>query len=387
LKIAQNMTLELLHSNQMIAKQIAKDEAILASIGEGMVVTDKEGTVIKINPIASQQLQYKEEELIGKIWGKDLPIITDRNGQRINQAEYAIFTALTESKQIRKDYFYSRADGSMFPVTVTAAPVIREGEIEGGIVVFRDITKEHEIDQAKTEFVSLASHQLRTPLSAINWCTELLLEQKLDPDSKKYIHQIHHSNQRMLNLINALLNVSRLEMGTFAIKSSPLHLQKLAKITLDELQPEIIKKNITITQHYPERNVIIFSDSNLVKIVLQNLLSNAIKYTPTGGTVTLSIGSSSCSPEDELDSCVLMSVQDTGYGIPLEAKDKIFQKLFRADNVKSKDTDGTGLGLYLIKTILDQFGGKIWFSSRLGVGTTFYVQFPKQVGIKESKNF
>jgi len=253
------------------------------------------------------------------------------------------------------------------------------GKVIGCVVVFRDITKERMIDKAKSEFVSLASHQLRTPLSAVNWYAEMLLNGdagKINENQRKYLEEIYHGNQRMVALVNSLLNVSRIELGTLAINIKPTNLTKLANSVLTELRPKIKNKKLKVTKKYDSRLPKIKVDPKLMRIVFQNLLSNAVKYTPLGGKVRLNI--------TKRQSAILITVADTGYGIPKNQQAKVFTKLFRGDNVRTKQTEGTGLGLYIVKAVVKEAGGKIWFKSQENKGTTFYVTLPLK-GMKAKK--
>ncbi|MES2437073.1 MAG: ATP-binding protein [Patescibacteria group bacterium] len=246
----------------------------------------------------------------------------------------------------------------------------------------QNITKEREIDRAKTEFVSLASHQLRTPLSTINWYAEMLLAGdagKLTPDQTQYIQEIYTGNQRMVELVNALLNVSRIDLGTFAVEPEPTDITKISESLLTELIPMIKTREVMVDKKYAENIPLISLDPKLIRIVLQNLLTNAIKYTPPKGNVTIDISNNKSSLQ--------IKVADTGYGIPKAQQSKIFSKLFRADNVREKETDGTGLGLYIVKSIIEQSGGKISFKSEENKGTVFTVTLPlkgmkKKEGVK-----
>lgn len=227
------------------------------------------------------------------------------------------------------------------------------------------------VDQAKTEFVSLASHQLRTPLSAINWYSEMLLSDdagKLNPQQKEFVDEIAHGNKRMVQLVNSLLNVSRIDLGTFAVEPEPTDLGEILKSVLEELKPHIVDKKIIVKLTCPNDLPVAHVDPKLVRIVIQNLLSNAVKYNREGGTIEVLLS-------EDKDSMYL-TVSDTGFGIPKKQQNKMFTKLFRADNVTVKAIEGTGLGMYVVKAIIEQFKGEIAFTSEEDKGTTFTVKLP-----------
>jgi len=260
----------------------------------------------------------------------------------------------------------------MVPVADSAAPLKDfKGKAVGCVIVFRDVTKERDIDKAKTEFVSLASHQLRTPLSSINWYTEMMLSGdagKINKEQKEYLEEVYAGSKRMVNLVNALLNVSRIELGTFAVDPESVDFRKVAKSVLSELSPEISRKGIKVSAKIEEKLPFITADPKLVRIIFQNLLSNAIKYTKEKGSVNLAL------KKGKKD--ILLKVSDSGIGIPAGQQKNIFTKLFRADNARVGDTEGTGLGLYIVKAIIDHSGGEIKFFSEEGKGTTFNVRIP-----------
>ncbi|MDH4330340.1 MAG: PAS domain-containing protein [Candidatus Moranbacteria bacterium] len=241
-----------------------------------------------------------------------------------------------------------------------------------------DVTAEKEVDQAKTEFVSLASHQLRTPLAAMGWNAEMLLQGDvgdLSQEQKEFVEEIYKSNKVMNDLVNALLNTSRIDLGTFAIEPKMIKIGEIARDVLKELESQIKERNQNIIYNSDE-SIEFMADPNLIRIIFQNLLSNASKYTPEKGEIE-------CEIKKDKDN-VLIRVSDNGYGIPKKQQSKIFKKLFRAENILNKDMEGTGLGLYIVKAIVDASGGKIWFESDENKGTTFYVEMPLS-GMKEKK--
>jgi signal transduction histidine kinase len=227
------------------------------------------------------------------------------------------------------------------------------------------------LDLAKDEFVSIASHQLRTPLTALKGYTGMLIDGDAGPlndKQREYLTEIKNANDRMINLITALLNVSRVDLGVFIVEPEQVNLENIAEGALKDLELNINEKKLLVNKSFEKDLPPIRADLNIIRMIFQNLFSNAVKYTPPAGSITLTI------KRDK--SNILISVADTGYGIPKNSQSKIFTKMFRADNARVKDPDGTGLGLYIIKETIEKTGGKIWFESTENKGSTFYVAIP-----------
>ncbi len=350
-----------------------KEEAILESIGDGLVATDNKGRIIRVNKTAERLLGVRAKDICGKSFTKAFQL-EDEKGNVIKHNHHPVDIALRSTQAtetISTTYYYVRKDKTKFPVANKVTRIVLDGKVIGTIDIFRDVTQEKEVDKAKSEFVSLAAHQLRTPLTAVNWYTEMLLmgdAGKLNGDQRKYLEEIYTGNQRMVSLVNTLLNVSHLELGTFIIKPESVDIRKIAEKVIKELEPDIFKRKIGLNEHYDKELSKFNADQRLIHMIFENLLSNAIKYTPEKGHVNFSIKRQAKN--------FLVTIQDTGYGIPKKQQDKIFSKLFRADNVVEKDTEGTGLGLYIVKAMVEHSGGKIWFTSIEDKGTTFHVTFP-----------
>jgi len=228
-----------------------------------------------------------------------------------------------------------------------------------------------EVDKMKSEFVSVASHQLRTPLTGIKWFVDLMLRGKageVTADQKDFLTQIHDSNERMIGLVEDLLNVSRIEAGgtKFVIKKVPTDIIPI----LDSLATDLVglaeKHEVKIIHdtNFP-KTLSLNVDPEKIRQVFGNLLSNSVKYSHEGGIVTIGVTTD--------DKTSTFSIKDTGLGIPANQQNRVFEKFFRADNVQTKDTDGTGLGLYVVKAIVEGHGGTLRFESKENMGTTFYV--------------
>lgn len=369
----------------------AKEKAILESVGDGLVVVDKEGRIVEMSNAAGELLGISPLVCIGKEYAKIL-LVKNEKGEDFPVADRPLQIAMNTGKKFSTStttaYYYVRGDGNFFPVAITVTPVLLDGKIIGAVDIFRDVSKEKEIDQAKTEFVSLAAHQLKIPPTAIKVLTETLLGGKLGSLTQKqneYLANIRSSNQRMIDMINALLKVSRIEMGAFTIETSEQDICITIESIIDELKVLIDKKRLKVKTNYPEKRKLISIDEPLYRMVVHNLVTNAIKYTEEGGEINIeckeinageTIGGASLD-----ENSFVVTVADTGYGIPAEQQSKMFTKFFRADNAREKHTDGTGLGLYIVKSILEHSGGRIWFTSKENEGSTFYVAIP-MMGMK-----
>lgn len=353
------------------ARDSARLEALFSSIGEGVVATDETGTITRMNRTARKLLGLQRADALHKRFA-DVIVPVHDNGTPLDAFERPVVKAFQTGNTVSTRTLYRLKDGALLPVQVTVSPIIFRGRPIGAIEVFRDLTSEIESDKLKSDFISIASHQLRTPLSAINMYTRMLqdgLAGNLTDEQMPYIQTILTSVKRMNTLINTLLNITRIEAGGVTIKLGMVQLDNLARETLAEFIPAAEAKSISLTAKLPGSMEPVEADSLLVKEVCGNLLSNAIKYTPEGGSVTLEL--------TETPKEVHWRVIDTGYGIPARDQKNIFLKFFRADNIARKDVSGTGLGLYLIKNIAESLGGELWFESTENVGSTFHFLMPK----------
>jgi PAS domain S-box-containing protein len=239
-----------------------------------------------------------------------------------------------------------------------------------GLAMLFDVTEEKLLDKQKSEFVSLASHQLRTPLATAKWYTEMLISGDIGEVSEKqkeYLEKLHIANEEMVDLVDVLLNVSRIEMGTLPIDKKQTNVEEITESILADFSVEIERKGIRVEKKYNDNLKNIKSDPKLLRIVIQNLISNAIKYTPSGGGVSIIF-------EESLIKGKKIIISDSGIGIPKNAQSMIFTKLFRADNARVlENVSGTGLGLYLVKSIIGSMGGDLSFVSEENKGSIFTI--------------
>ena len=367
----RTVQMELRAQNRQLAEAKARNEATLGSIGDGVVVISDKGEVLFVNDSALSMLMGNKEEIVGKHLLSAI-LAVDQMKNPISLDKHPVQQALSTGKKvISREIYFLKKDETILPVALTTSPIFLQGVLIGGVLVFRDITKEKEVDRMKTEFISLASHQLRTPLSAMKWFSEMLLSGdsgEITAEQKEMVSNIYWSNERMIDLVNSLLNISRIESGRIIVDPRPTNLKKLIDEVLLELTPKINNKKhkiaVSVGADLPEINV----DPKLIRHVYMNLMTNAIKYTHENGEIQILVS--------KVGEEIISQISDNGYGIPKEQQDKIFQKFFRADNVVKIETDGSGLGLYLTEAIVKSSGGKIWFESEANKGTTFWFSLP-----------
>src|SRR4029453_6644890 len=242
------------------------------------------------------------------------------------------------------------------------------GRPTGLTITVHDVTQEREIAQMKSDFVSFATHQLRTPLSGIKWMLELAMDEQAVPDgAASYMKDALGASQRLIQLVNDLLDISRLESGRMKATPQLVDLVELTRTVLDDLKRQMDEKGHRLSME-TSGILEVFADPQLLRQVVLNLASNAIKYSPSGGDI-------SGSPTRER-ALVRGQNQDTGVGIPTESQRHLFEKFYRADTVASLETDGTGLGLYLVRLIVEQIGGHVGWEGEEGTGGRFFFTVP-----------
>jgi two-component system sensor histidine kinase/response regulator len=266
-----------------------------------------------------------------------------------------------------------RRDGRVIWVTQSARLVRDEHgkpqDLEGFL---DDVTARKEAEQLKADFVSFVTHQLRTPLSGIRWMLELARDANLDAETASFLADAQASAERLIGLVNDLLDIARLEAGRLTMQPEPVDLGEMVKSVSAELAPLARAKyhQVDIEGSAPPT----FADRQLARQAVLNLFSNAIKYTPDQGRISIEL--------DYDDRDVRLSVTDTGIGISPNAQRRLFEKFYRAENAQMIDTEGTGLGLYLVKLIAERSGGSVSCHSVERQGSTFTLRLPRAAGQK-----
>ncbi len=357
---------------------------ILVSIGDGLVLIDGQYNISLVNPKAEEIFMIPREELLGKDLRTVMKLWKKRT-KELNPSEWP-----TEEMFLTKAVVVADMEDDLslttdkrkdqLPVALSVAPLggglvaPLGGGLFGAVIVLRDVTDDRELDEAKSGFISVASHQLRTPLTTIRWYSEMLLSGDagaLTESQRDFLDEIHGGAERLYQTIDLLLGISRVESGKQKLEKVPINLTSFTEDIVKELRPQIDIKKIIFTTVPPDGDgVIVVLDSLMFRQVVLNLFSNSIRYTNDQGTIDASW------VINENKSNVIYSVRDNGIGIPVSQRGRIFSKFFRAENALQKAPDGSGLGLALVKELVGSWGGKVWFETAEGKGTTFYFTIP-----------
>jgi len=349
---------------ESLAGDLEKFKLAVDNASDHIVITDPDGVILYANRAVEKITGYSHSEVIGNkpsLWGKQMPEEFYNNLWKTIKEEKTNF--IGELNNRRKNGEIYVAEASISPILNSNNKVIFFVGIE------RDITLLKEISDAKTEFVSVASHQLRTPLTGIKWLTEIMLknrENNLTEKQKEILKDINLSNDRVIKLVNDLLSVSRIETGSKTLSLKEVEIATLINEVMDSLKPIAEKTSVDLNSaiSLPEDYKITI-DEDKIRQVMNNLISNAIKYSkPKDAKVDILA--------EIKNNEFIFSVKDNGIGIPVKDQRHVFEKFFRADNALLSQTEGTGLGLYIVRSYIESHGGRIWFESEENKGTTFY---------------
>jgi PAS domain S-box-containing protein len=344
-------------------------DAILRHSADGIMILNPGLLVESINLAMARMTGWSVEDASGAHHDELVQWVKREPGPDLAQAA-ASGWPLRETSMLYVEGDLHHASGSAHSVGITYAPLFDEdGKLRNIIANVRDITKFREAEEAKTTFISMISHELKTPVSVIKGYASTLNRGDAKWDQNilsRGLTIIEEETDKLTELIDNLLDVSRLQMGTFKLDSGPVNLQKLVESAAEKFQAQTSRHKILLD--LPEEPVILHGDSRRLGQVLNNLLSNAIKYSPRGGT----IGVRGYIAGD----MVQIDVSDEGIGLSPEQKNLIFDRFYRVDNALTRETQGAGLGLYIVRSIVEAHGGRVWVESEPGRGTTFSVVIP-----------
>ncbi len=396
------------------------NEAVLAASGDGLVLFSADDRVTYLNPAASEMLAVSRTKLLGKLISVDALVgiepLTPTEARRCQEVMHCNMPDCPayDSEELRcwlvngtlccggepssfalkrercgncemhkssadvfdplhsDEYHEIEFDEPKRVVKARVSPVIDlEGDYIGRVLAMHDITREREIDQMKNEFVSTVSHELRTPLTSIKGYVDLILDGDagdINEIQEEFLGIVKENSDRLVDMINDMLDISRIESGRIRLKVEPVNLADSIEGAVDSFRAVLNQTGRAVKTRVPENLPVVAVDRDRVGQVLINLISNALKYSPEGGDVTISA--------KHTDGYVQVSVADKGMGISREDQKKLFNKFYRVDSAMTREIGGTGLGLSITKSIIELLGGRVSVKSKLGEGSTFSFTVP-----------
>lgn len=359
-KALMNILEDVEAAQKLTINEKEKIQTIVANLSDGLMVFDQDSKLYLMNIQAEKFFEIK----VGEILGKKITELT--------QTPYLFSFKNIFSEGLKEIFRTELLIRESLILEITAAPMFKGQERTGFLVVIHDVTREKNVEKMKSEFVSVSAHQLRTPLSAIKWTLRAILDGDmgtLSPEQVDLLDKTYISNERMISLVNDLLDVSRIEEGRNSYRPTLGSLEPLVVGFIDSFKEAAERKQVALEFNKLNNNIPkIMFDPERIKLVIQNLIENAVRYTPPGGKVTVTL------KNDKKE--VELVVQDSGVGIPQNQQARIFTKFFRGQNVVRMETEGTGLGLFISKNIIEAHNGRIWFESEENKGTTFHFALP-----------
>ena len=356
-----------------------KSDVVINAIDDGVLAISKDGNIELINPSAQQIIGWDQGDALGLNWKSVLKLVTS-NGKDVEDLENPIAQSLSKNQPTHNDkLFLLTSSEKRILVSIVSSPVGTDGE--GIIVVFRDITKEKAEEREQAEFISTASHEMRTPVASIEGYLGLALNPAtahIDEKARDFITKAHESAQHLGRLFQDLLDISKVEDGRMKNNPKVINVNEFLKDIFDGLATKASEKQLNyifmpdIVGESKEKSLqpIFYAniDPDHFREVVSNLIENAIKYTPSGEVVVNVTGD---------DKQISVSVKDSGIGIPAEDIPHLFQKFYRVDNSDTREIGGTGLGLYLSRRLAEAMSGNLRVESKYKEGSTFYLEIPR----------
>lgn len=341
--------------------------AIISNFIDPIIVINKYNRISLINPAAKSIFGLLDSDLDAKISDENNHSMV--NFHDVIKRDYKVKPG---ENQMEEEMAINYAGQEVTYKIITAKVDSKNHKYLGKMKIFYNLTREKMIDRLKSEFISIAAHQLRTPLSAIKWVIKMVLDGdvgELNVEQEKLLFKGYQSNERIIGLVNDMLNVSRIDEGRFGYNFKMDDFEEVLNIIVDSLDSLIKEKKINFTINKPAKLPKIYFDAKKMDLVLQNILENAVKYTPELGKIEVTL-------ELAGRKFLKVRIKDNGVGIPKSDQAKLFSKFFRANNVIRMQTEGSGLGLFIVKNVIKKHGGDITFESKEGIGTEFVFTLP-----------
>ncbi|MFC3749384.1 PAS domain S-box protein [Paenibacillus sp. GCM10012306] len=376
---------ERIHHTEQIEKLSNEHTLILNALSEGILRLDPEGRVTFINPVGAAMLDFQQNEIIGRAYLKHIQQ-SEYDGMNFGPQESPLMQAIRSGiSHDSKDAVLWRRDGSSFLAEYQVTPLFDQGERIGAVLVFRDITDEKEIirakesaekaDQAKSEFLAIISHELRTPMNGIMGMTDLLSETELSEEQRGYTDIISQSSESLLSILNEILDFSKIEAGKMSLVDEPVYLHSVMDSVTELFTAKALEKSIVLScQIDADIPAVIRGDAARLRQVLVNLVSNAVKFTEAG-RVVMHV-EREASPSSSPTLLLKFNVRDTGIGIPTFKQNQLFQSFSQLHPSVNRKYGGTGLGLAICKKLVELMGGAIGVESTEGEGSNFYFTLP-----------
>ncbi|GEM_PF-2196013 len=373
-RMAENLgrsVASLKEERETIAVERNKLGLVLSGINDAVISIDLNLLILTFNVAAEKLFGEKATEAIGKPITQVMTL--KAKGKVVSPAEYCR-PAATKSAIYQTDTAsVISAAGKSIAVAILVSPLqASPTTVIGHLITLHDRSQEEAVESVKREFVSIAAHQLRTPLTAIRWATDIFLNEhgkRVTAEQRDLIEKAHSSTERMVMLVNDLLSAARLEEGRPIEDRRPVDIVTLLKSVIKRVENESGRRKHTLTFTVTKELIpLLVLDSKSVDLALQNLVENAIRYTPNGGKIAIAV--------QKIADHLAITVSDTGVGIPLDQRDRVFSKFFRGKNVIPLETEGSGLGLFIAKGVVEKHGGTLTFVSEEGKGSTFTITLP-----------
>lgn len=357
---------DLLSARKKLEEEAANTRKFMQAVESSSIatiITSPVPEILYVNPAWERLTGFSRADAIGKN-----PRIL-QSGRTPKEMYPRMWNLILRGEEfITNEIINKRKDGTEFNAELRVYPIMENGSVRYFIGMQTDITLRKRSDQAKTEFMSLASHQLRSPLTGLRWGLAMVQKQgPLSPEQETLIHELQQQTTRMAESINVMLKISRIEAGRVEVHFAPVNLAEICKSLCEEFHPQVEMHHHRCSIACDD-TIALQTDPSLLREILVNLITNAIKYSPDGSEIEMKTA--------RLEHSVQITLRDNGYGIPLDQQSKMFSKFFRATNVASRIPDGTGLGLYLVSSLVGLLHGTISFVSAENKGTTFTLILP-----------
>ncbi len=348
---------------------------VINSLPVGIIIFDKGGHIIEVNPAAERLTGYSRADLLGKCCGEMGGGLFDMITQPVEKVEeYLSSTPSTPDADVKEAILISKS-GERIPILYFDSALLdKENHICGMVKMFRDISSEKRMRQKHRILISMFAHDLKAPVAIAGGFLSRLLLGKAGPLNEKqrhYLSVIENELKKLDNHIHSFLDILRMEAGEIKLSLEKCSLEKIIYDIADEFEEKLSSKNMQLKIHTPEQNVIVMVDKEQIERVLVNLIDNSIKYSPPGTVIDITV--------EDHNRYILCSVKDEGPGIPEEDLPYIFDPFYRSSAMeKSKGSDdGTGVGLAVVKSIVEAHRGEVWVKSKKGEGTTISFSIPK----------